>query len=796
MLMLDRINTAEYYPIGHDTPESLFDAKLCSSPRSTVSFLFGGIGDARNLFQTLVHIATQDRKTNKQNGRKFYHFTIVDIKSSAIARDLVILLLLDELSELVDNTDKAIGSNTLLCLVYTFFSSIMPASLHNLLQEKIAQAKNALEEDTLPSYIEIPSMYRAETLRYLDDWQCKVQQEYPITRMQPQILQARAQEEHQHMAFGGPAEFMNLPAGVNLAKEQRFEALTGAIMLPSPQNNILGPDLQKAFKAFDARAPRPTVKGALSAIRSSWATNVTLVDLYWERSRDPDPFMDIDVGDCPFTWCHKAMEAGVKTPKAKSFFDYAAPWFISIAQALRQLHGQIRIEACVGDVTAVLEQIRYGVVGHRRQATPSEVPADTLQAQAQDMYPQMYDRIHLSNVPDYIGGTLTSYMYALQLTHPGQHSYITSTCLRNPPRFSTVEAFDAEYVALYTKKDLEKVFHVRMKPNDEIFMPMCVYNRWHHLDVSRKYADLVPRTKLEDWLFRLFFKVAIPPTRRMIVDNELIYSPLNLSFFFRLCTHLHSIGYPAHWLSDVLSTILSGSITTSARPPRSEPLKPREIDTARKAMTQSVAPFKSEFSTLAAMWQLILPFGILSNNIAPIGSIKQYSASFKNISKEVIAYPNFVLVFYKGHLPPKAMYDLRSTLLSDEKGNEDYKLFREKRINIVSTWSWHRRSRTATFWLREDVVQKMRKEDWQVCIYRTDNWTPQSNAYDFSYSTLRECGTSWAQRVNKESPTIRDANVSAETVESEGDWSDTDSLEESDTGSGSYDSNSDDFNSW
>ena len=244
-------------------------------------------------------------------------------------------------------------------------------------------------------------------------------------------------------------------------------------------------------------------------------------------------------------------------------------------------------------------------------------------------------------------------------------------------------------------------------------MPMCVYNRWYHQAVSREYKDLMPRAKLQTWLYRLFLKTALPVDKHNITDWTLIYSPLNLTYFFRLCAHLHSIGYPGHWLGEVISNLLSGTITTTARPPRSEPLEPREIDAPQKPLAQSVAPFTAELSTLAAMWQRLLPFGILSRHIAPVETLKKYSITFAKVSQEVDAYPLFVLVFHKGDtVPVSHASSMRSLLLGDENGSKehDHKEFRERRVSVVSTWTWDRASRTATAWLREDEMLRMRRE--------------------------------------------------------------------------------------
>jgi hypothetical protein len=674
----------------------------------------------------------------------------VDIKSAAIARNLVVLMLLDAL--LAHDVPPEKSRKILLCIFYTYLSSIIPSNLHEVLQEKIGEAKVALENGTLPPFIDIPEMYRAEIVGYLDDWQHKAQQEYHITRVQAEVVAARTRSKMQLMLTGRTSESDDVPPG-KMAKEHSFEAETGALILPAPYNGVLEPSLRGAFIAFDPQKPREAAQRAIKVIHDTWSTNPTLVDLPWEHDRPPGPF---DVGDNLCTSGQKIMQMmcdiGFEPSGPMSQTSWSeAPmeWFMAIAQSLRKVRDRIKIEACVGDVTAVLEQIKYGAVGHRQQHAMSETRAQA--SQPEGAYPQIYDRIHLSNVPDYIGGTLTSHLYALQMTHPDKTSFVMFTCLRNPPRCNTVASFDAEYVALYAEKDLEQAFHVRFSREEFPTMPvpMCAYNRWYHQAASREYKDLMPRAKLQTWLYRLFLKTALPVEKHNIMDWTLIYSPLNLTYFFRLCAHLHSIGYPAHWLREVISNLLSGTITTTARPPRSEPLEPNEIDAPRKPLAQSVAPFTAELSTLAAMWQRLLPFGILSRHIAPVEAVKKYSITFAKVSQEVDAYPLFILVFHKGGtVPVDHVSNMRSLLFGDENGSKehDHKEFRENRVSVVSTWTWDRASRTATFWLRGDEMLRMRQEGWKVCVFRSDNWKPQSGSRPVD--KVEDLGMRWVDQVN------------------------------------------------
>ena len=62
-----------------------------------IAYLFGGIGDARHVFKTLLDIKHREEYF-KAPVRK-YHLTIVDINPHALARDLIVFVLLDDLSK-------------------------------------------------------------------------------------------------------------------------------------------------------------------------------------------------------------------------------------------------------------------------------------------------------------------------------------------------------------------------------------------------------------------------------------------------------------------------------------------------------------------------------------------------------------------------------------------------------------------------------------------------------------------------------------------------------------------------
>lgn len=76
---------------------------------------------------------------------------------------------------------------------------------------------------------------------------------------------------------------------------------------------------------------------------------------------------------------------------------------------------------------------------------------------------------------------------------------------------------------------------------------------------------------------------------------------------------------------------------------------------------------------------------------------------------------------------------IRDSLLTDELADTSMQAreLRERGLHLVSTWLWDEGTRTATFWLRSDVVESMRKPcGWEVAVWRTDNWVCQGSLED------------------------------------------------------------------
>jgi len=84
-----------------DDSSSLFelfddkDIQKLHKDDKSISFFFASIGDARDLYKTIIDIA--DKENSGKAPRKEHHFTVNDINKGALTRDLVIWMLLEDL---------------------------------------------------------------------------------------------------------------------------------------------------------------------------------------------------------------------------------------------------------------------------------------------------------------------------------------------------------------------------------------------------------------------------------------------------------------------------------------------------------------------------------------------------------------------------------------------------------------------------------------------------------------------------------------------------------------------------
>lgn len=268
--------------------------------------------------------------------------------------------------------------------------------------------------------------------------------------------------------------------------------------------------------------------------------------------------------------------------------------------------------------------------------------------------------------------------------------------------------------------------------------PLTTYYKWERVAAPSKameFGELMTQARLAKWLHSHFFKICLPYERGPAFD--LVYAPLNLTVFMRLLVHVSELGYPAHWFSKVVSDLLSGVLTTTARAPRRYVLKMPGINKQYPLQRVSVEPWKMEVAALVNLWQPLFPFGLVTTStdsgkmLAPMDEINKYTVKFPPFFRPQSGYvPHFLLVFWDQQKLESPPDDIRLLLLDDETGDKtasaDYA--RSEVVRVVTTFKWSTDSRTATFWLREGDMTEMIRENWLLYVWRTDFWDRQSTS--------------------------------------------------------------------
>ena len=186
----------------------------------------------------------------------------------------------------------------------------------------------------------------------------------------------------------------------------------------------------------------------------------------------------------------------------------------------------------------------------------------------------------------------------------------------------------------------------------------------------------------------------------------------------------------------MLSALCAGSITTSARPPRSEPLKISETKTARPALKRSTAPSKEEIQVLAAIFQPRLGFDLVGTELPKLSTIHRYQTTFDDIRDDFFKDGRscaYALVLLNAMQFARSGFEnLRKFLIDDETAEKSPKAreLRETGLHVFSTWEWDgdEKAKTATYQATQLLMESKRCDRWTMIIYRTDKWTLQAKS--------------------------------------------------------------------
>ncbi|KAJ9608859.1 hypothetical protein H2200_006630 [Cladophialophora chaetospira] len=762
---------------GHDTFQPLFDNQLgkvynlSADPKFTpssdlnaltktstevVSFFFGGIGDARHLFATWVELYPALNSSPPAEGLPRFDFLVNDYDPHVFARDLSIWYLLDTLAAVIaDGRASKDGLMLTTTIYYVFCSPIMPPEIYDYLQTTITECVEMLQDKRpLPCWLVFLEQTRETIISVFETWQNEIPRLYDVSAFHKSML--KHQVEHGSLLMAYDASLVQ-----NQKKSMKIEqdCYTKTLLLLPPKI-LQDAHLDRLYRQFVKNTKDS--KELRRNISSTWKVDPTLFDLNDEKLRDnvsemyPEPWRLLE--DLYVVTMAPLPE------DPKSLFEYVAPFFMVVAQILASLRDRMTVRVSVGDVVDQLEDLRPSMQSE---------PAERTQG--------LFDRIHLSNKPDYLGMDFFTFQYAVPLLKTHDAAFVTFNCLTCLPRWKTLAQYNVEGVLLHKPDDLARSLDVAFAGFWEDSLGMKIdggsydscdgfkYFRWRRAASSRTFEDLLSRSDFNHWIHSIFLQIALPAIRSHDKDQyrvaAWVWKPTNLTAFLRLLSHLQGLNYPSHWLGQVLSNILSDNVTTSARPADRSPMSPGDASKRWPAKKVSTAPLTAELSTLTAQFRDVLPFAVtVGPGVIPeVQSIRECTVCWTSEfvppielmdahrDDWILVFCNMDIYVEEQHKYPdmQDVKKLRQTL-THPKLSEEVK----GAVHLVTTWKWNRERREARFWLREDVVERIMNEKeqygWRVELWRTDTWWPLSLSRPFYADVEWTLGRRWSDMVSRE----------------------------------------------
>ncbi|KII91875.1 hypothetical protein PLICRDRAFT_157310 [Plicaturopsis crispa FD-325 SS-3] len=782
------VPTLEYYSIGQDQVMSLMDDWGPEDPYplplnalpverlSEISFLFGGIGDARHAFGTVIGTHRAWKTLNKSKRNKFkLHMTLLDIHPAALVRDLCIMMLIDALIE--GKQDAVSQVEIKATIFYTYLGVVLPSYCHERLRAVMLDIKARLLTDTpqlrrLPAWIHVDSESIPALLVIIDKW-VSARKSTQLTlmhhivetagssmdildnpaispeyreRMKSNRDRQRQQiseyidtlDDAQMRAMGLIQPGETLAQGRNLLNSRR-EAVIDVMLKAHLDGNVTAKmdseqkwyETTKAFlppselwsrhPGFDkylrmrggAKLSAALKKKLQDHIEKDWYPNITLFDFGQPYERYPDLKLD-------------AFQAPRSIEEFNDRFDISKTSTTTEPDAPAFSHTTDFFDAVIDALKAMSGHVTFEILrGELSQELSKMRFAGDTSRPAE--FPRSYTRAWLSNVPDYTHGLMNTALYTLPNIQEGKIAAVASNCLLNSGIWSNDDEFCYTYTLL-RPEDVPRYLGCRLDRKDGIWGLIVVGNN----KLPRPASELASREELVSWLTRVFLYTIIPGTAGTGPFRARL--PNNLVTFVNLLIHLHGVGFPAHWLAEFLQSILSDTLVTDIGPYTQKwpiPLSDMSRRVPRRKVRLDL--WRAEFENILAVAHAGLPFSIpfpadFARSYADIGL---YEAVVKPTDREMPGTifnplpawdPVVCLLFYKQSVDPRALVSSLPAILDGKqqpRAGDAFVLTAQEGVDLPGgKVSWRMsRSRTA----------KMRAEQWRMIVYRTDAQAPATH---------------------------------------------------------------------
>ncbi|KAJ3539009.1 hypothetical protein NMY22_g4929 [Coprinellus aureogranulatus] len=443
-------------------------------------------------------------------------------------------------------------------------------------------------------------------------------------------------------------------------------------------------------------------------IEETWKPNPTLFDNsateHWKFSHNGYPV----ISSSPFDILRFYLDAAIYLPEVPnkltldtSAFAIMLQFFRLATQGMDELEDDLTVEFVAHDVTAGIAKLVNGDLGPR--------PAH---------FPKKFLRMWLNNVPDYTSGPLGSVVHLVPYLQESKYSMTLSNCLLNCSSFANLNELCFNYTYCHAD-DMKDIFGVLYRDEKG-----TTFDEMNISVIQRKslFSSTVSKKKLHDYLKLMFIRFLCPPRSPQMPFR--IDEPGTLAYFHHLLFYLvQHAGCPAHWVAEVLQSIVDDKLVTDVIPYTGMlPIQPaaKNLRTASPRKV-NLKPWRAELETILVSIKPMIPFSIiLLEDIASLThkDIGTYTAGITSTVENRFDISPFVktagLVFY----PPSAaesdvsrVVARKVDLLDDLKGTLPQVQFLSMQEGLdvkKGVVSWR---------MRKGWYKRMVKEGWKMMVY-------------------------------------------------------------------------------
>ncbi|KAJ6496322.1 hypothetical protein C8R45DRAFT_1132445 [Mycena sanguinolenta] len=527
------VHAYEYYITSHDDVFSLLEQSsemenssltgeqdsinlkaLSNDKLSKLAFLFGGVGDARHVFGTVIALhEIFPRLSAKQRKAFKVYITLLDIKEHSLARDLVVMFLLFKIMVCTNAIEKIELQAT---VFYIYTGLVMPQYCYERFSTAVKEMQVKISEDPMNflPWIRMDKPTASAIQSVLSLWTA-----LGAKSAAPFVSGHRYTPDERNKGF-------------KLTSESDWYEHTKVFIPPS---------------ALWTRHPESTfgpgakLPAAAKHVKTSWVTNPS----FFDNAEGRDHYILQSYPRDPFDAIRQVATFQKNHPVSNSVFNqdspafgYVTAFFDSAVIALQSLGSKVCFDFIYGDIQSQLLRMR---------AYPEDRITQNL--------PIKYTRTWLSNVP-YVVAVVPIFVVP---SLADRNSTVSSNQLLNYPVFMREPpSFCNTYTHLKVQ-DLPRYLGCRAIYMDA-FDVTCLAPE----PLPRPNQDLAKREDLKTWLIRIFLSILVNGKNAYPLAK--VVAPHTIVMFIHLLIHLHKVGYPGHWLGDFLATLLSNTLITDILP--------------------------------------------------------------------------------------------------------------------------------------------------------------------------------------------------------------------------------------